>query len=106
MHNPGNHQKVERLGMDDGCTSVSGLSQQNLNVADGAFPESAFAIAEVKLPCADKFVIKSEISNPVAFSPEPLTPMRQSLRVVGRDVFKVGKPEVARTADRSAYFAD
>jgi hypothetical protein len=86
--------------------SVGGLSQQNLSVADGAFSETTFAIAEVKLPCADRSVIKSEISYPVPFSPEPLTPMRQSLRVVGRDVLEVGKPEIARSADRSAYFAD
>ena len=92
--------------MDYRLKSVSRFCQQNLNVADGAFSETTFAIAEVKLPCADKFVTKSEISNPVTFSPEPLTPMRQSLRVVGRDVFKVAKPEAARSADRSAYFAD
>jgi hypothetical protein len=106
MPNPGDHSWFERLEMDYGCKSVGRLSQQNLNVADGAFPETTFAIAEVKLPCADKFVIKSEISDLVDLIPESLPPMRKRLRVVGRNVFKLGKPETARSPDRSTYFAD
>jgi len=69
MPNPGGHQWFERLGMDDGCKSVGGLRQQNLNVRRWRVPKPPSQLAEVKLPCADKFVIKSEISNPARFQP-------------------------------------
>src|SRR5690606_40684023 len=66
----------------------TGLEQQ-MYITDHAFPEATFAIAQIKIPHADKAFIKTKCQHLITLLQKTLAPAVQGLGIALADIFQM-----------------
>ena len=75
---------------------VQGFGKQHLHIADIAFGEPTFTIAQIIFPHPNKCLGIAPVPDLINIGEKPSTPLPQGSGIVGRNIFQVEHSQIGR----------